>query len=59
MLDKYTNVIDKIKEEMFFLTIDECEIGDDLFVMGKNFMIFKFKTDDRLVYNQKLMFLSL
>ena len=54
MLDKYTKVIDKIKEEILFLTINEYEIGDDLFVMGKDFMRFKLKADDKLVYNQKI-----
>ena len=54
MLDKYIKVIDKIKEEMLLLTIDEYKIGDDLFVMGKDFTRFKFKSDDKLVYNQKI-----
>ena len=54
MLDKYIKVIDKIKEEILFLTIDKDENGDDLFVMGRDFMTFKFKADDKLVYNQKI-----
>ena len=40
MLDKYIKVIDKIKEEIMFLTIDE--IKDDLSVMAVDFMKFKF-----------------
>ena len=54
MLDKYIKVIDKIKEEILFLTIDKDEIGDDLFVMGRDFMKFKFQTDDKLPYNEKI-----
>ena len=48
-LDKYTNIIDGIKEEILF-------IGDKgkEFIMGNDFMRFKFKTDDNLVYNQKI-----
>ena len=53
MLDKYAKVIHKIKEEVLFLTIDEDD-GDDLFVLGRDFMRFKFKTDDKLVYNKKI-----
>ena len=48
------NLIDKIKEEILFLTVDKDENGDDLFIMGKDFMRFKFKTDDNLLFNQKL-----
>ena len=48
MLDKYTKCIDQIKEEIFFI------IEDDIFVIGKGFMRFKFKTNDNLVYNQIL-----
>ena len=48
MLDKYVKVVDEIKEEILFI------IEDDLFVMGKNFTRFRFKTDDNLPYNQKI-----
>ena len=47
MLDKYTKVIDGIKEEILF-------IEDKGKEMGKDFMRFKFKTGDNLVYNQKI-----
>ena len=50
MLDDYVKIIDRIKEEILFL-IDEYE--DELFVMGKDFMRFKFKTDGNLVYDKK------
>ena len=32
--------------------MDEDENGDDLFVMGIDFMRFKFNTDDNLTYNK-------
>ena len=43
-------MIDEIKEEVLSL-IDELE---ELFIMGKDFRRFKFKTNDKLVYNQKI-----
>ena len=46
MLDKYTKIIDEIKEEILFI-----EDKGKEFIMGKDFMRFKFKTDDNLVYN--------
>ena len=51
MLDNYVKVIDGIKEEVSSF-IDEFE--DDLFIMGKGFMRFKFKTNDKLPHNQKI-----
>ena len=51
MLNRYVKVIDKIKEQMLYF-IDEYE--DDLFIMGKDFTRFKFKTSDKLSYNQKI-----
>ena len=49
MLYKYVNIIDEIKEEKLFI-----EEGGKEFIMAKYFMRFKFKTDDNLVYNQKI-----
>ena len=49
MLDKYTKIIDGIKEEILFI-----EDKGKEFIMGKDFMRFKFKTDDSSVYNQKI-----
>ena len=43
MLDRYVQVIDKIKEGILSF-IDEYE--DDLFILGKDFTRFKFKTSD-------------
>ena len=48
MLNNYVQVIDKIKEKVLSF-IDEFE--DEIFVMGKDFMSFKFKTNDKLPYN--------
>ena len=48
ILDNYITIIDQIKKEILFLT------KDDLFVMGKDFTRFKFKTDDNLSYNKKI-----
>ena len=51
MLNRYAEIIDKIKEEIFSF-VDELE--GDYFVMGKDFMWFRFRTDDELVYNKKI-----
>ena len=51
MLNRYVQVIDEIKKEILFF-IDEFE--DNYFVIGKDFMRFKFRTNDRLVYNQEI-----
>ena len=51
MLNRYVQVIDETKREILSF-IDEYE--DEIFIMGKDFMRFKFKTDDKLVYNQKI-----
>ena len=48
MLDYYVNIIDQLKEKLLSWT-DEC----NYFVMGKDFMRFKFRTDNELVYNIK------
>ena len=51
MLDDYVKVIDGIKEEVLSF-IDEFE--DEIFIIGKDCMRFKFKTNDKLPYNQKI-----
>ena len=48
MLHNYVGIIDQLKEEILSWT------DEDYFVMGKDFMIFRFRTDDNLVYNQKI-----
>ena len=48
MLDNYVSTIDQLKEEI--LSFED----DEIFVMGGDFMRFRLKTDDKLVYNQKI-----
>ena len=50
MLDKYVKVIDQINEEILFIVDEDTE-----FIMGKYFTRFRFRTDNNLPYNQKLM----
>ena len=52
MLNKYTKNFDEIKEQILFIIEDENE-GKNV-IMGKYFMRFRFKTNDNLVYNQKI-----
>ena len=48
MLDNYTEIVNKLKEEI--LSFED----DEIFVMGSDFMRFRFKTDNNLVYNIKI-----
>ena len=48
MLKNYTKIFDEIKDQLLFI------VEDDLCIMGKDFMRFKFKTNDNLPYNQKI-----
>ena len=48
MLDRYVEIINQLKEEILSF------VEEDYFVMGKDFMRFTFKTDDNLVYNEKI-----
>ena len=48
-LDKYVKIIHGIKEEILFI---EDRVKE--FIMAKDFMRFKFKTNDNLVCNQKI-----
>ena len=52
MLNRYVKVINKIKEEILSFIMNEDE--DDLFIMGKDFTRFKFKTNDKLSYDLKI-----
>ena len=47
ILDKYVKIIDEIKDQILFI------VEDDLFVMGKDFMRSRSKTDDDLPCNQE------
>ena len=51
MLDDYVKVIDGVKEEVLSF-IDEFE--NEIFIMGKDFKRFRFKTNVKLLYNQKI-----
>ena len=51
MLNNYVEIVVKIKEEILSWT-DELE--DEICILGKDFMRFKFKTEDKLVYNKKI-----
>ena len=48
MLDKYVKIIDEIKDQILFIT------EYISFIIGKDFMRFRFKTNDNLPYNQKI-----
>ena len=52
MINNYIKIVDKLKEELL-PWVDELE-EDEIFNLGKNFMRFKFRTDDNLVYNKKI-----
>ena len=47
MLKNYTNINDEIKDQILFIN------EDDSFIMGKDFMRFKLKTNNELPYNKK------
>ena len=51
MISNYNKIIKKLEDEIFSC-IDEFE--DEEFVFGGNFPRFKFRTDDNLVYNEKI-----
>ena len=48
MLNNYIEIIDRIKKEILSW------VDDDYFVMGKDFMRFRFRTNNKLVYNKKI-----
>ena len=48
MLEKYVKIIDEIKDQILFIT------EYISFIIGKDFMRFRFKTNDNLPYNQKI-----
>ena len=49
MLDRYVKIIDELKEDILLI-----EDRGKEFIMAKDFMRFKFETDDNLVYNKKI-----
>ena len=52
MISNYGKIMEQLEDEIFSL-IDEFE--DKEFIFGGNFMRFRFKTDDNLVYNEKII----
>ena len=48
VLKSFTKILDEIKDQILFITEDES------FIMGKDFMRFKFKTNDDLPYHRKI-----
>ena len=51
MINNYVGIIDQLKEGILSW-VDDLE--DERFILGKEFMRFKFRTDDNLVYNQRV-----
>ena len=53
MINNYVKIINQLEQELLSWVNEEEE--DDEFNLGNDFMRFTFRTDDNLVYNQKLM----
>ena len=51
MISNYGKIFEQLEDEIFSF-IDEFK--DKEFIFGGNFMRFRFKTDDNLVYNEKI-----
>ena len=49
MLNNYVGIIDHLKGEILSWT------DEDYFVLGKDFMRFRFRTDNEFVYNRKML----
>ena len=49
MVYNYSKIIDQLKEEIISW-IDE----EDSFTLGDDFLKFRFRTDDNLIYNEKI-----
>ena len=49
MLDNYVSIVDQLKEEIWYFIGDI--YWDEIFIMGCDFMRFRFRTDDELVYD--------
>ena len=52
MIYNYVGIIDQLKEEI--ISWDDRLEEDDSLTFGKDFMRFRFRTDDNLVYNEKI-----
>ena len=53
IINNYLRIIDQIKGEIISWVDDEEE--DDLFNLANDFMRFRFRADDNLVYNRKII----
>ena len=53
IINNYVKIINQLEQELLSWVNEEEE--DDEFNLGNDFMRFTFRTDDNLVYNQKLM----
>ena len=51
MISNYSKIFEELEYEILSLTN---EFEDEEFIFGGNFMRFRFKTDDNLVYNEKI-----
>ena len=52
MLHNCVSIVDQLKEEIWSFVGDE--YWDEIFIVVKDFMRFTFKTDEELVYNQRI-----
>ena len=52
MINNYVKIIDQLKEELLSW-VDELE-EDDALRLGNYFMRFRFRTNDNLMYNEKI-----
>ena len=50
MINNYVSIINQLEETLSW--VDDLE--DQRFILGEDFMRFKFTTDDNLVYNRKV-----
>ena len=48
MINNYISIVEKLKEGLLEY------VEEDLLVLGEDFIRFKFKTDDNLVYNKNI-----
>ena len=51
MINNYSKIANQLEDEIFSWTD---EFKDEDFIFGGHFMRFRFKTDDNLVYNEKI-----
>ena len=52
MLDNYVSIVDHLKDEIWYFTGDI--YWGEILIMRCDFIRFRFRNDDELVYNQKI-----